>query len=340
MEQTLGKRIVQHRKRLGMTQDKLAERLGVTAQAVSKWENDQACPDITTLPKLAEIFGITTDELLGISSGSKIHEAEVVTDREEKQQKDGIHIQNGNWHFTWDSGRKSSLGLGLWVLLVGGLLLTSNLLQLDASLWDILWPSALLVFGIFGIFSRFSFFRLGCTLFGGYYLLANMAVPVFAMGKELLLPICIVLFGLSLLMDAMKKGKPRFSITRDSNNTSHNFVSSFNVEGDTFEASTSFGSENRRVELPRLAGGKMDVSFGEMSVDLSGCDEISDNCHLKADCSFGELEILVPSRWEVRPDSSKAFASIEINGHPDAQPEGIIYLECNASFGQIEITYI
>jgi len=40
MEETLGKRIVSHRKRLGMTQDKLAEALGVTAQAVSKWENE------------------------------------------------------------------------------------------------------------------------------------------------------------------------------------------------------------------------------------------------------------------------------------------------------------
>lgn len=53
MEETLGKRIVFHRKRLGLTQDALAERMGVTAQAVSKWENDQSCPDIGALPKLA-----------------------------------------------------------------------------------------------------------------------------------------------------------------------------------------------------------------------------------------------------------------------------------------------
>ena len=66
MEQTLGKRIVHHRKRLGLTQDQLAEKLGVTAQAVSKWENDQSCPDIATLPKLAQIFGITVDELLDL----------------------------------------------------------------------------------------------------------------------------------------------------------------------------------------------------------------------------------------------------------------------------------
>ena len=66
MEQTLGKRIMHHRKRMGLTQDQLAEKLGVTAQAVSKWENDQSCPDITMLPKLADIFGISVDALLGL----------------------------------------------------------------------------------------------------------------------------------------------------------------------------------------------------------------------------------------------------------------------------------
>lgn len=66
MEETLGKRIVQNRKRLSLTQDQPAERLGVTAQAVSKWENNQSCPDITLLPRLAESFGTTTDALLGI----------------------------------------------------------------------------------------------------------------------------------------------------------------------------------------------------------------------------------------------------------------------------------
>ena len=80
MDETLGKRIVSNRKRLGITQDRLAEQLGVTAQAVSKWENDQSCPDIAMLPKLAEIFGITTDELLGISQPRQetVHKAEIV----------------------------------------------------------------------------------------------------------------------------------------------------------------------------------------------------------------------------------------------------------------------
>lgn len=50
----------------GMTQEDIAERIGVTGQAVSKWERDECFPDITLLPGLANLFGVTTDELLGM----------------------------------------------------------------------------------------------------------------------------------------------------------------------------------------------------------------------------------------------------------------------------------
>ena len=64
MEQTLGKRIAALRRQKEWTQDALAERLGVSPQAVSKWENDLTCPDIALLPQLAREFGVTVDELL------------------------------------------------------------------------------------------------------------------------------------------------------------------------------------------------------------------------------------------------------------------------------------
>lgn len=62
---TLGNRIAFYRKKLNITQEALARQLGVTNQAVSKWESDQCCPDVMLLPKLAEIFSITMDELFG-----------------------------------------------------------------------------------------------------------------------------------------------------------------------------------------------------------------------------------------------------------------------------------
>ena len=64
MEMTIGKRIAALRKEKGMTQEELSQKMEVSAQAVSKWENDQTCPDITSLPKLAKILGVTVDELL------------------------------------------------------------------------------------------------------------------------------------------------------------------------------------------------------------------------------------------------------------------------------------
>lgn len=63
MEKTIGKKLHELRKQSGFTQDYVAEKLGVSAQAVSKWENDIACPDIMTLPNIATLYGISIDEL-------------------------------------------------------------------------------------------------------------------------------------------------------------------------------------------------------------------------------------------------------------------------------------
>lgn len=60
-----GKTICALRKAHGMTQEALANELGVTNQAVSKWEADLCCPDMALLPKLADLFGVTLDELFG-----------------------------------------------------------------------------------------------------------------------------------------------------------------------------------------------------------------------------------------------------------------------------------
>lgn len=71
MEKTIGKRIAALRKKSGMTQAELAGKLNVTDKAVSKWERDLSCPDISLLPKIATLFSISLDELMQGASYEK-----------------------------------------------------------------------------------------------------------------------------------------------------------------------------------------------------------------------------------------------------------------------------
>ena len=71
MKKTLGTMIAELRKQHGMTQLELAEKMGVTDKAVSKWERDLSCPDINSLPNLAEIPGVTVDDLMQIKKDAE-----------------------------------------------------------------------------------------------------------------------------------------------------------------------------------------------------------------------------------------------------------------------------
>lgn len=82
---TIGRRISLLRKDKGITQEVLSERLGVSPQAVSKWENDISAPDISLLAKLAEILGVSVDELL---SGKEKKTVEIVPEENRKSVDD------------------------------------------------------------------------------------------------------------------------------------------------------------------------------------------------------------------------------------------------------------
>ena len=88
MDKTLGKRIAAMRKEKGLKQDALAEALGVSPQAVSKWENDQTCPDISLLPALAELLGVSVDELLSGKKKETEQTVRVLPPEERKDLKD------------------------------------------------------------------------------------------------------------------------------------------------------------------------------------------------------------------------------------------------------------
>ena len=70
-KQTFGNMVAALRREKGMTQLELAEKMGVTDKAVSKWERDLSFPDVSSIPKLAEIFDVTVDELIQVKADTK-----------------------------------------------------------------------------------------------------------------------------------------------------------------------------------------------------------------------------------------------------------------------------
>lgn len=69
--QSFGEMVRTLRSEKGMTQLELAQRMGVTDKAVSKWERDLSIPDVASLPKLAEELGVSVDELLQAKSAAQ-----------------------------------------------------------------------------------------------------------------------------------------------------------------------------------------------------------------------------------------------------------------------------
>lgn len=88
---TIGATIRQLRQEQDVTQEQLAEALGITSRAVSQWENDRTAPDISQLPALANFFDVTTDFLLGVDIKRKEEEVAKIIKHIQKYQEHGDH---------------------------------------------------------------------------------------------------------------------------------------------------------------------------------------------------------------------------------------------------------
>ena len=194
-----------------------------------------------------------------------------------------------------------------------------------------------MLFGLGGFFGSFSFIKVSSFLLGGWFLADYWTLLPFQFGRNLIFPALVIIFGLSLLLDALKKPKgSKFHFRSNGGNK----TCDYHTDGDCFTYDVSFSESCQQVELSQLSSGTINCSFGDYVVDLSPVETVAPDCTLTASCSFGELTLLVPRRFAVRQNNSTAFASFEISGHPDAEPAGIIDLTANVSFGEIEVKYI
>lgn len=340
MDTTIGKRIAKYRKGLGLTQDQLAEKIGITAQAVSKWENDLSCPDITILPKLADIFDTSTDMLLGRETATTVTTAEIISNTDKRDSGFSYDSDSGNMDFHWEGAKLEGVGLACWVLCAGVVYLIARLLSIDISFWNVLWPTFLLTFGLFGLYPKFSVLRLGCGLCGAYFLLDKLGILSVELDSGILIAVLVVMFGLALLADALKKRKHPWQKAYTGNGKYTKFCNDYRIDGNTFYYDASFGDSQQIVLLETLGSGEISVNFGDFTVDLSSITALEPSCNLHADCNFGQLSIRIPRCFQVCSASSTAFAGFEIRGQADPTPKGTIHLDADVSFGSIVVYYI
>lgn len=116
-KKTIGKFIAALRKASGMTQRELGDRLFVSDKTVSRWECDECTPDLSLIPSIAEIFGITTDELLRGERNNLDRESSLQSDSHSKQKSKGdkqlkLMLHNKKKRFT----NVSLISIGLAVL--------------------------------------------------------------------------------------------------------------------------------------------------------------------------------------------------------------------------------
>lgn len=338
--QTMGQRIAALRKRKQLTQDALAQELGVSPQAVSKWEHDLSCPDIALLLRLAKVLGVTTDYLLGGGETALIPAEEP---EEEKDDSPGIHVESGGGnHFDvrFESPRRVSFSGAAWLILTGLLMLAGPVTDRSSiGFWGACGISALIVWGVSGMIRRVKVSNILMTLAGVYLALSGLNILHLSLGWDVLFPGMILLLGVSLLLETLRKkhrGVPMFHISGpDRYSTSEMYV-----KDGFLVCNGAFSGDRYDVRTTLLKGGDVSLSFGEHILDFSGVEAVAENCRIEINSSFGETVLRIPSRFRAELRGSESFGETEICGHPDPEPEGIIHIDASVSFGELSVKYI
>ena len=331
-KETMGKRISDLRKSRGMTQEQLAQKVGVTAQAVSKWENDLSCPDISILPQLAEALGVTTDELLGRAPLQEV-----------KSEKDTDARSRAHFSVSLKMSGIEKLVMALLLMGIGVTFLLNafHVITLGEGItfWSVLWPFLVACMGIMACKSDLSPFTVGLFLFGVYMLLFNLGIipAQYKLTWAMAWPVALILIGLTILLKFLFPNWKRTGGLFEVNKSDPVFECT--DEGGFLRIDSAFSSQTKKLEPGTVfTGAKVDSSFGSLVLDLTEA-EIIQGAQIDADVSFGSLTLRLPAAVSVKADCNASFGGCDCPpGDPNAAI--LIGLKGDVSFGKIEVEYV
>lgn len=354
-KETLGKRIAALRKEKGLTQEQLAEKVGVSAQAVSKWENDISCPDITLLPLLADLFDVSVDELLGVKP---VEPHVIILDKDESPDDSKKGKGSFNWEWNKHNGQWSTIAFCIGAILVclffllhswAGMFPYSPIEKYPDIIlngWNYVWP--LLVF-TFGLISIRSSITMGVTMMalGGYefvrrILIGYQVCKLPEIAWYVILLIFAIAWLLSIILNKSFFRRKRCCAERNGVYTEKGRHSKMEYTDDNnyLKADMHFGNSTIVYDRDLLVGGDIDSSFGDYTVDLTNVVTFAQNCLLKVDTSFGNITILLPRSVSMVKSSDTSFAAFSVSGDPDPNATQTIIIRADVNFGAVQVKYL
>ena len=339
-ENTIGKRIQALRKERGLTQKQLADAVGVTPQAVSKWETDESCPDITALPLLAGVLGVSVDSLLGGEGGEEVKTG-IVRDAGETAREGGKTEKAFVWD--WSAGKTAGIVFGIFIILAGVLLLLTKTKPEwfgDVGFWDMVWPSAIIFVGLSGCVSRdVSGFSLGITAVGVLFLLKNLGV-IEGSVWPIAIAIVLIFVGFSVILHQLiRRRRKNVNGVKFTEGKNGKFRSEYSDTDGVISYNASFGEDYIVPNASRISGGKANVSFGDFTLDLRPVREFADDAALEVNVSFGDAQILLPKCVRAELATAGAFSGKGVEGTPDPDARYVLRVKAAVSFGNLSIEY-
>ena len=343
-KETLGKRIAMLRKEKGLTQEQLAEKVGVSAQAVSKWENDVSCPDITLLPLLADLLGVTVDELLGVKP---IEPHVIILDKDEtpKEEKQKNRPFTWEWNKHRDTARWGTIAFCIGAILICLLFVLRATTSLFADVpaegigaWDYVWPLIIFTIGLISIRNHIAFGSV-MMLIGVYEFLT--CFPALHLPSIKWYVYLLVFAIIVLVMTIIGKKRVIFNVKKqnEKDHTDRTPVLDVTQEDNYLEADMSFGAGVVTYDGDTLRGGEIDMNFGEYKVDLRNVRTFTDNCLLKIDQNFGSLTVYLPQHVRLVKSSDTSFGSFATYGQPYPDATQTIIIRADVNFGTLQVKY-
>ena len=222
------------------------------------------------------------------------------------------------------------------LLFAVGLLLNRTLLAPlgEAGIWELLWPSALMAFGLSSLWDRISLWSIGLTGFGGYYLLVNMHIlnHWHGLNWKIILPVLLVLWAISMFADHFREKRTEGFGTANVKREFHS------ANGEIFYDGV-FSSESVVMKDSVFRGGNVDLSFGNYTLDLTACETVEPDAKLFIDVSFGSVTLLLPGHWKVQERTDRSFSAVTTHGSPAADADQLLVVECDLSFGTLDLQW-